>query len=121
MRKKILIVDDNELIVEMMSFILSANGYDVKSLPSGEYIMREIDSSQPDLLIMDVMLPGVDGINLCRILKHNKATEKLPVIICSGSADLEKTLLADGAPDDYLRKPFDLSTFINKVAFQLAA
>lgn len=121
MNKKILIVDDNELIAEVMSYILTNNGYDVTTLNSGDGVVTQIKDSHPDLVIMDIMLPGIDGRDICRIIKHNKATENLPVIICSANDDIEDAMKQVGPPNDILSKPFDMSALLNKVEHQLAA
>ena len=121
MSKKILIVDDNELIVEVMSYILTNNGYEVTSLTSGQAVITEVNTQHPDLLILDAMLPGVDGRDICKILKFNKATQDLPVIICSGNQDIASSLRQTGAPNDFLLKPFDMTDLLNKVELQLAA
>jgi DNA-binding response OmpR family regulator len=121
MNKKILIVDDSELITEVMSYILINNGYDVITLNTGDGVVAQIKQTHPDLVIMDIALPGVDGRDICRIIKHNKATENLPVIICSGNDDIELALKQDGPPNDILPKPFDMSVLLNKVEYQLAA
>jgi DNA-binding response OmpR family regulator len=121
MNKKILIVDYNELIVEVMSYILINSGYEVSSLPNGYHVIEEIKSTHPDLLIIDAIMPGMDGRDICKILKLNKATKDLPVIICSSEDNLDAALTQVGAPNDVLHKPFDMSALINKVAMQLAA
>ncbi len=121
MNKKILIVDDNELIVEVMSYILINSGYEVSSLPNGDHVIEEIKSTHPDLLIIDAIMPGMDGRDICKILKLNKTTKDLPVIICSSEDNLDAALTQIGAPNDVLHKPFDMSALINKVAVQLAA
>lgn len=121
MSKKILIVDDNELIIEVMSYILTNNGYEVSSLPNGYHVIEEVKKTHPDLLIIDAIMPGIDGRDICKILKMNKDTKDLPVIICSSEDDLDATLTQIGAPNDILHKPFDMSALINKVQFQLAA
>jgi DNA-binding response OmpR family regulator len=112
MCKKILIVDDNELILEVMSYILTNNGYDVSLLNTGDYVVDEVKSTHPDLLILD---------DICKALKNDKDTENMPVIICSGMDDIEDALMQAGAPNDILRKPFDMTALIKKVQFQLAA
>ena len=121
MNKRILIVDDNELIVEVMSYILINNGYEVSSLPNGDHVIEEVKSTHPDLLIIDALMPGMDGRDICKILKLNKATKNMPVIICSSEDNLDAALTQIGAPNDVLHKPFDMSALINKVAVQLAA
>jgi DNA-binding response OmpR family regulator len=121
MNKKILIVDDNELIIEVMSYILINNGYDVSSLSTGDHVIEEVRKLHPDLLILDAVMPGLDGREICKILKYNKETKGLPVIICSAEEDLDDALTQEGAPNDILHKPFDMIALINKVEFQLAA
>ncbi|WP_374948480.1 PleD family two-component system response regulator [Mucilaginibacter sp.] len=121
MTKKILIVDDNDLIVEVMSYILSNNGYVVSTLNSGEDVINQVNNTQPDLLILDALLPGMDGREICKLLKNNKSTHQLPVIICSATDDVAKTLDQTGAPDDFLSKPFDITALLDKVENQLAA
>lgn len=121
MCKKILIVDDNELILEVMSYILINNGYEVASLPDGEHVIEEVKKTHPDLLIMDANMPGMDGRDICKILKMNKTTMDTPVIICSAEIDIDATLQQEGGPDDILHKPFDMNALIKKVEVQLAA
>lgn len=121
MSKKILIVDDNELIVEVMSYILINNGYDVSSLPNGEHVIEQVQNTHPDLLIMDANMPGMDGRDICKILKLNKSTMDTPVIICSAEEDLDLAMTQEGAPNDILHKPFDMTALIKKVQVQLAA
>lgn len=121
MSKKILIVDDNELIVEVMSYILINSGYDVSSLSTGERVVEEVRNTHPDLLILDAVMPGLDGREICKILKDNIETQNLPVIICSAEEDLDEALKQKGAPNDILHKPFDMTALIDKVEFQLAA
>lgn len=121
MTKKILIVDDNDLIVEVMSYILVNSGYEVSSLSSGEQVINEVNNSHPDLLILDAMLPGMDGRDICKILKLNKSTENLPVIMCSANDEVGNGLDKPGAPNDFLSKPFDITVLLNKVEHQLAA
>ncbi|QHS54956.1 response regulator [Mucilaginibacter sp. 14171R-50] len=121
MPKKILIVDDNELIVEVMSYILMNNGYDVMSLNDGDHLIEKVKSIHPDLLILDAIMPGMDGREICKILKDNMETKSLPVIICSAEDGIEEVLKQNGAPNDVLHKPFDMAALIDKVGYQLAA
>lgn len=104
-----------------MSYILINNGYDVSSLPNGDHVIEQVMHTHPDLLIMDANMPGMDGRDICKILKLNKDTQATPVIICSAEEDLDEALAQDGAPNDILHKPFDMNALINKVELQLAA
>jgi DNA-binding response OmpR family regulator len=121
MNKKILIVDDNEFIVEVMTYILNNKGYEVIALHDGEEVINHIKADNPDLVILDVMLPGADGRAICKEIKSNIATRNLPVIICTGSDDLKLLMNQPGCPNDVLYKPFDVDRLINMVAYQLAA
>jgi DNA-binding response OmpR family regulator len=121
MPKKILIVDDNEFMVEIMTHILHNKGYEVVSLYTGDEVFSHIKTDHPDLIILDMMLPGMDGRDICKAIKQRRSTRNLPVIICSGEDHLEESMYLIGAPNDVLHKPFDVSLLLSKVAFQLAA
>ena len=121
MQKKILIVEDNELMVEVMTYILNNNGYEVFALNNGNDVFNNIKTNHPDLVILDSILPGMNGKEICQLIKLNKATQNLPVIMCSGDDSIDDTLEQKGAPDDVLHKPFDISNLIEMVEYQLAA
>jgi DNA-binding response OmpR family regulator len=121
MSKKILIVDDNEFIVEIMTFILSSNGYEVIALYDGEDVINQIKTDNPDLVILDMMLPGADGREICKAIKGNIETQNLPVIMCTGSDNLNMNMNQEGSPNDVLCKPFNIDSLVDMVAYQLAA
>jgi len=119
--KKILIVDDNKLIVEVMTYILENKGYEVMSLYNGDEVFNKVKVNHPDLIILDDSLPGMDGREICQLLKLNQSTQNLPVIMCSGNEDIDESLQQEGAPDDVLHKPFDINSLVDMVEVQLAA
>jgi DNA-binding response OmpR family regulator len=121
MMKRILIVDDNVFMVELMTYILNSKGYDVIALYTGNEVFSQIKIDNPDLIILDLALPDLDGRDICKLLKLNSSTKNLPVILCSGAEDLDEALTLPGAPDDVLHKPFDINALIEKVEDQLAA
>ncbi|MDB4900837.1 MAG: hypothetical protein JWQ63_118 [Mucilaginibacter sp.] len=122
MSKKILIVDENELMIEVMTYILINHGYDVVSLTNGNDVFKNIKANHPDLIILDDLLLGINAAEICQLIKLNKTTQNLPVIMCSGDEDsIEQSLKQRGAPDDVLVKPFDIHNLIEKVEYQLAA
>jgi DNA-binding response OmpR family regulator len=121
MSKKILIVEDNVLMTEVMSYILINNGYEVSTLPSGSGVFKYIRTNHPDLIIMEAALPGMDGTEICQLIKLNKTTRNMRVIVCSSEESVEPILEQKGAPDDVLQKPFDISSLIQMVECQLAA
>jgi DNA-binding response OmpR family regulator len=121
MSKKILIVDDNEFIVEIMTYILNKSGYEVIALHDGEEVIDIIKTDNPDLVILDVMLPNANGLEICKKIKGNTDTKDLPIIMCTGSNNLQLTMNQPGCPNDVLYKPFDVDRLVNIVAYQLAA
>ncbi|MDF2430569.1 MAG: hypothetical protein JWP44_200 [Mucilaginibacter sp.] len=122
MPKKILIVDDNVLMIEVMSYILINNGYEVIAASNGTEIFDRIKANRPDLVILDARLPGINGEEICQLIKMNQTTRNLPVIMCSGDDEtIHQSLKQKGAPDDILQKPFDINKLIEKVEYQFAA
>jgi DNA-binding response OmpR family regulator len=121
MSKKILIVDHSELMIEVMTYILTNNGYEVISLNRPDHIFNNIRKNHPDLVILDTLFPGIDGHEVCRLLKLNNQTKNLPVIICADSDDIGEFQKQKGAPDDILYKPFSMNSLIEKVEHQFVA
>jgi DNA-binding response OmpR family regulator len=122
MSKKILIVEDDALMLEVMAYILTSSGYEVFTLSNGNGVFNNIKLNHPDLVILDLGLPGIGGQEMCQLIKLNKTTSNLPVIMCTGDDEPTESLLNQaGAPDDVLEKPFDIKSLIQKVEYQLAA
>jgi DNA-binding response OmpR family regulator len=121
MSKKILILDDDPDILEVLSLLLVDNGYQVCALSCGQTIFNNIKDFQPDLILMDVMLAGMDGRAICKEMKENHLTYLLPVILISGTHDLAVSLHLPGAPNDFVAKPFDIDYLLARIEKQLAA
>ena len=119
-REKILVVDDDIDILEIVSLLLVERGYEVKALDHGETILEDIQDFQPNLVLMDVMLGGMDGRAICKDLKRNPNTQELPVILISGTHDLVESVHLQGGPDDFIAKPFDLDQLYTKIDRHLA-
>ena len=117
---RILIVDDDPDLLEILSYFLTTSGYEIMTLPKGDAIFENIAGFHPDLILMDVMLAGMDGREICKLIKGN-VLNIMQVILISGTHDLALTLQQTGAPNDFLAKPFDLEVLLKKIAFQLAA
>lgn len=120
-REKILVVDDDIDILEIVSLLLVERGYEVKALDHGETILEDIQDFQPNLILMDVMLGGMDGRDICKDLKTNPVTRKLPVILISGTHDLVESIDLPEGPDDFIAKPFDMDELYTKIDQHLAA
>ena len=105
--EKIMVVDDEEDIQELVRYNLERNGYEVSCVSSGEETLDEIRSFRPDLLILDLMLPGIDGFEVCRTLKNDPKTEHIPIIMLTAKG--EETDVVTGlelGAEDYIVKPF---------------
>jgi len=109
MKEQILIVEDEEDIIEFITYNLSKEGYRVQGVTSGEKSLEFVRSNSPDLILLDLMLPGVDGLDVCKTLKNDPNTAHIPIIMLTAKgeeADIV-TGLEMGA-DDYIVKPFSL-------------
>ena len=113
---EILIADDEPNQIELMKFNLEKNGFSIKSAYSGDQALEIIYEKKPNLLIVDWMMPKMSGIELCRILRSNKDTKQLPIIMLSArSEDADKSLGLDTGADDYISKPFSPIELVSRV------
>jgi DNA-binding response OmpR family regulator len=104
---RILVVDDDELICDLVSETLNFEGYDVEAAYSGEQALRRLDTSKPDLILLDIMMSGIDGFEVCRRVLNNEATQNIPIIFLTAKGQFEDELRGyeEGA-FDYITKPF---------------
>ena len=107
MAPKILVVDDESDIRELLKNFLATEGYDVILAADGEAAMRLAAEENPDVIILDIRMPGIDGIETCRRLRVNKGTSRIPVIVATALRDALMESLEAGA-DDFVTKPFHL-------------
>jgi two-component system alkaline phosphatase synthesis response regulator PhoP len=115
-KAKILVVDDEEDIRELVGLNLTPEGFDVLACETGESALNMARQKQPDLIVLDLMLPGIDGLQVCKILKADDKTRHIPVIMLtakSEEADIV-TGLELGA-DDYMTKPFSGKVLVARV------
>ncbi|MEN9935884.1 MAG: hypothetical protein RLZZ387_2463 [Chloroflexota bacterium] len=113
MPESILVVDDSRLVTDIVKMRLSMYGYDVRLAHSGEDALRAIASAVPDLLVLDVHMPGIDGYEVCRRLRDNPALDDLRIIMLTSSED--KHAAFEAGVDDYLNKDVDLLNLPNRV------
>jgi DNA-binding response OmpR family regulator len=106
MNKKILVVDDDMDILEPLSLILENKGYKVETVSKGKFVFAKIDSFKPDLLLLDILMSGSDGREICKKIKQDKKTRELTVIMMSAHPSAQKDASAIRA-DDFIAKPFD--------------
>ena len=114
--KNILIVDDEKDILELIKFNISNNGYNCFCAENGEAAIKLAKNKIPDLIILDLMLPGIDGLDVCRILKNNKETKNIPILMLTAKTSDENIIegLEAGA-DDYVTKPFSIKVLLARV------
>jgi len=103
----ILVVDDEEDILELVRYNLSKNGYEVDGAATGEEALSKVRDRQPDLIVLDLMLPGIDGLDVCKMLKADPKTEMVPIIMLTAkSEDADIVAGLELGADDYVVKPF---------------
>jgi putative two-component system response regulator len=112
----ILVVDDDPAIVHLLRRLLSAQGYIVESVPDGPSAVCAVRERPPDVVLLDVLLPGMTGYDVCRQLKHDPATRLLPVVLISGLSEQAQRVegLKAGA-DDFLTKPIEVNELLARV------
>jgi DNA-binding response OmpR family regulator len=106
-KNRILVVEDEESLLKLESILFTSKGYDVTGVRDGQEALDSIAQSRPDLVVLDVMLPVMDGFQVCRAIKDDPETSSIPVVMLTAkksSADLERGRMA-GA-DAYITKPF---------------
>jgi DNA-binding response OmpR family regulator len=114
----ILVLDDDPDICIMIKMVLDYYGYDAMDAENEETARKIISSNHVDLLIMDMLLSGVDGTDICRQLKQDKETSSIPILMFSAHPTAKETCLAAGA-DDFISKPFEMNDMMDKISFFL--
>lgn len=116
MSKKILVVDDEQDIVSMLKMRLEACGYIVVTAADGNTAYNTAKTENPDLIILDLMLPGMDGYQVCRLLKFDQKYKKIPIIMLTAKSQREdKDWGAKTGADFYMTKPFEAKELLNKI------
>jgi twitching motility two-component system response regulator PilG len=106
-KKRILVVEDEESLLKLESILLTSKGYSVTGVMDGKAALASISADPPDLVILDVMLPGIDGFEVCRQIKGNAATKGIPVVMLTAKKSAGDVALgAQVGADAYLTKPF---------------
>jgi two-component system alkaline phosphatase synthesis response regulator PhoP len=115
-RKRILVVDDEIYIVHILEFSLTMEGYDVLTASDGEEALKLIDSERPDLVVLDIMMPKLDGYEVCRRLRDDEQFQGLPVILLSAKGrPVDREAGLDAGADDYITKPFSPRKLVEKI------
>jgi two-component system, OmpR family, alkaline phosphatase synthesis response regulator PhoP len=113
---KILVVDDEIYIVHILDFSLGMEGYEVITALDGEQALERLKVEKPDLVVLDIMMPKVDGYEVCKSIKSNPATKQTPVILLSAKGrNVDQKLGFDVGADDYITKPFSPRKLVERI------
>jgi len=116
MKKRVLLIEDDPSAVRLVSYTLEQEGYEVLTAMNGLEGLNKVREEAPDLLVLDVMLPGLDGFEVCRRLRADEKTAGLPVLMLSAKEqEIDKTTGIKVGADDYLAKPADPSEIVARV------
>jgi two-component system, OmpR family, alkaline phosphatase synthesis response regulator PhoP len=115
-KESILVVEDEDDIRELLRYNLAKEGYQVTGSASGEEALKAVKAARPDLLVLDLMLPGMDGLEVCRSLKQDPQTRTLPIVMLTAKGE-EADIVAglELGADDYVTKPFSLRVLLARL------
>jgi len=117
MGKTILVVDDDPATLKLVGVVLDQEGYDVVAARSGEEALERARLQHPDLILLDVMMPGLDGYEVVQRLRADPATARVPILMLTAKSDLEDQITGfEVGADDYLTKPFHRHELTERVA-----
>jgi twitching motility two-component system response regulator PilG len=115
-KRKILIVEDEESLLKLESILLTSRGYEVKGVADGKAALVAVAEMQPDLVLLDIMLPEIDGFEVCRQIKSSEATKHIPVIMLTAKKSREDMARGEQVGADwYITKPFKSAMVIETI------
>jgi len=115
-KKMILIVEDEESLLKLESILLTSRGYEVKGVADGQAALTAVTDIKPDLVLLDIMLPEIDGFEVCRQIKSNEATKHIPVIMLTAKKSREDMARGEQVGADwYITKPFKSAMVIETI------
>ena len=116
LKETILIVDDEEDIVELIKYNLKNEGYAILTALTGEQAIKEARQSRPDLIVLDLMLPGIDGLEVTRHLKNNDKTNHIPIVMLTAKGEESDIVIGlEMGANDYISKPFSPKVLIARI------
>ena len=119
MSKNVLLVEDEPDLNETISFNLDSEGYEVTSAFNGKDALNAIEKKKPDLILLDLMLPDMSGLEICRELRSSKKTKKIPIMMVTAKGEeVDRIVGFELGADDYIVKPFSIREFMLRVSAQ---
>ncbi len=113
---RILVVDDEIYIVHILDFSLGIEGYEVMTALDGEQALAKVAQDKPDLIVLDIMMPKLDGYETCKALKSNPETREIPVILLSAKGrNVDQKVGFEVGADDYITKPFSPRKLVERI------
>src|SRR6476660_1132677 len=114
--ERVLIVDDDPDIQRLVSYNLTQAGFEVATAESGRKALESVQKHPPDLIILDLMLPDVDGMEVCRTLRQQPASRKIPIIMLTARGEeIDRVVGFELGADDYVQKPFSMRELVLRV------
>ena len=115
-KKKILIVEDEESLLSLVTILLTSQGYKVEGVMDGYSALESVTTMKPDLILLDIMIPGIGGLEVCQQIKSNEATRHIPVILLTADKRKDSFVMGEQAGADwYVTKPFKSSMVIETI------
>src|SRR5438093_9648754 len=114
--ERVLIVDDDPDILRLVSYNLTQAGFDVATAPTGRKALEAVQKQPPDLIILDLMLPDVDGMEVCRTLRQRDNSRRIPIVMLTArSEEIDRVIGFELGADDYVMKPFSPRELVLRV------
>ncbi len=115
-KERVLIIEDELNIIELVAYNLEKEGWLVSKAQTGEEGLEKIEEEHPDIILLDLMLPGIDGMEICRRTRQNKLTKDIPIIILTAKAEeADRVLGLESGADDYVTKPFSPRELVARI------
>ncbi|WP_421939748.1 response regulator transcription factor [Pedobacter sp.] len=114
-KKNILVIEDNHAILDVITLILESEAFNVSGLNKGADFIAHVEESKPDVIIMDIMLPDIDGRILLKELKSKPSTSHIPVLMISARYNASNYTLDGTEADDFMAKPFNIDDLMDKI------
>ncbi len=112
---KILVIDDDKDLLDITQTLLVKQGFEVETNASWDDALQKIETFQPQLILLDVFLNGIDGLDICKQLKSMPHTKHIPVMIFSGYPNVGENVIYEYGADDFIAKPFEVNDLITKM------